>query len=71
VRTSIGGGTVKKIIRSAWEEDDWSMEEQQIGSETIYDKETRSRMVEEGVIEAWEAAFLDGALDDMDWDEAS
>lgn len=56
---------MKKVIRSAWE-DEWNDEEYEA---SIYDKATRDRMVEEGVIEAWEAAFLDGALDD--WDQAS
>ena len=58
---------MKKVIRSAWE-DEWNDEEFEA---SVYDKATRERMVEEGVIEAWEAAFLDGALDDMDWNESS
>ncbi len=61
---------MKKIIRSAWDED-WSVMDEMSVEETIYDKQTRERMVDEGVIEAWEAAFLDGAMDDMEWDEAS
>lgn len=56
---------MKKVIRSAWEDEEWESEE------TIYDRDTRDRMVEEGVIEAWEAAFLDGAMDELDWDPAS
>ncbi len=61
---------MKKVSRVAWDEDEW-VEERDVDKETIYNKEARDRMVEEGVIEAWEAAFLDGALDEIDWDPAS
>jgi len=68
--SNLGVENMKKIIRSAWDED-WSVMDEMSVEETIYDKQTRERMVDEGVIEAWEAAFLDGAMDDMEWDEAS
>ena len=61
---------MKKIHRMAWDEDEW-VEERDVDKESIYNKEERDRMVEEGVIEAWEAAFLDGALDEFDFDPAS
>lgn len=43
----------------------WDFEEQ---AENLYNQEARIRMVEEGVIEAWEALFLDGVEDAL-WEE--
>lgn len=59
------GCAMKKVVRSAWEEDYYEDDFEA----SVYNQEARERMVEEGVIEAWEAAFLDGALED--WDPAS
>ena len=51
---------MKKIIRSAWEEDEWGDE----SGETIYDEETRQNMIDDGEIDLWELAFMEG------WDSA-
>ncbi len=59
---------MKKVHRMAWDEDDW-VEERDMSD--VNKKDVRDQMVEDGVMEAWEAAFLDGALDEFDFDPAS
>jgi len=52
---------MKKIIRSAWEEDEHT---QEIQSDTIYDEDHRESLIEDGEIDLWELAFMQG------WDSA-
>jgi len=53
---------MKKIIRSSWEIEE-EYREDTIG-ETIYEEDGRDNLLDEGQIDLWELAFMEG------WDAA-
>lgn len=47
---------MEKIIRSAWEEE----YTEQSADESIYDEGHRENLIEDGEIDLWELAFMEG-----------